>query len=147
MLAVGVPEYRLPRDILQKEIDEIKDIGVEIKLNTRVKDTNALLTEGYKAVFIATGAHLGVKMNIQGEELPGVYDAAEFLRKVALGDKVELGKRVAVVGGGNSAVDAARVAVRQGAEVHLIYRANAPICRRCLKKSTPPKKKAFSSTS
>ena len=126
MLAVGVPEYRLPRDILQKEIDEIKDIGVEIKLNTRVKDTNALLTEGYKAVFIATGAHLGVKMNIQGEELPGVYDAAEFLRKVALGDKVELGKRVAVVGGGNSAVDAARVAVRQGAEVHLIYRRERP---------------------
>jgi NADH-quinone oxidoreductase subunit F len=126
MLAVGVPEYRLPRDILQKEIDEIKDIGVEIKLNTPVKDTNALLKEGYKAVFIATGAHLGVKMNIPGEELPGVYDAAVFLRRAALGDKVELGKRVAVVGGGNSAIDSARVAVRQGAEVHLIYRRERP---------------------
>ena len=91
MLAVGIPEYRLPKDILQKEIDEIKEIGVEIKLNTPVKDTGALLKDGYKAVFIASGAHLGMKMNIPGEELPGVYDAIEFLRKVALGDKVELG--------------------------------------------------------
>ena len=122
MLAVAIPEYRLPKDILQKEIDEIKELGVEIKLNTPVKDTNALLKEGYKAVFIATGAHLGTKMNIPGEELPGVYDAIEFLRKIALGDKVELGKRVAVVGGGNSAIDSARVAVRKGAEVHLVYR-------------------------
>jgi len=81
MLAVGIPEYRLPKDILQKEIDEIKEIGVEIKLNTPVKDMGALLKEGYKAVFIATGAHLGMKMNIPGEELPGVYDAIEFLRK------------------------------------------------------------------
>jgi NADH-quinone oxidoreductase subunit F len=122
MLAVAIPEYRLPKDILQKEIDEIKELGVEIKLNTPVKDTNALLNDGYKAVFIATGAHLGTKMNIPGEELPGVYDAIEFLRKIALGDKVELGKRVAVVGGGNSAIDSARVAIRKGAEVHLVYR-------------------------
>jgi NADH-quinone oxidoreductase subunit F len=122
MLAVGIPEYRLPKDILQKEIDEIKEIGVEIKLNTPVKDMGALLKEGYKAVFIATGAHLGMKMNIPGEELPGVYDAIEFLRKIALGDKVDMGKRVAVVGGGNSAIDSARVAIRKGAEVHLIYR-------------------------
>jgi NADH-quinone oxidoreductase subunit F len=122
MLAVGVPEYRLPRDILQKEIDEIKELGVEIKLNTPVKDAGALLNDGYKAVFIASGAHVGVKMNIPGEELPGVYEAIEFLRKVSLGDKVDVGKRVAVVGGGNSAIDSARVAVRKGAEVHLIYR-------------------------
>ena len=122
MLAVGIPEYRLPKDILQKEIDEIKDIGVEIKLKTPVKDTSALLNDGYKAVFIATGAHLGMKMNIPGEDLPGVYDAIEFLRKISLGDKVDVGKRVAVVGGGNSAVDSARVALRKGAEVHLIYR-------------------------
>jgi NADH-quinone oxidoreductase subunit F len=122
MLAVGIPEYRLPKDILQKEIDEIKEIGVEIKLNTPVKDTSALLKDGYKAVFIASGAHLGMKMNIPGEELPGVYDAIEFLRKIALGDKVDMGKRVAVVGGGNSAIDSARVAIRKGAEVHLIYR-------------------------
>ena len=122
MLAVGIPEYRLPKDILQKEIDEIKELGVEIKLNTPVKDAGAFLKDGYKAVFIASGAHLGMKMNIPGEELPGVYDAIEFLRKVSLGDNVNIGKRVAVVGGGNSAVDSARVAVRKGAEVHLIYR-------------------------
>ena len=122
MLAVGIPEYRLPKDILQKEIDEIKEIGVEIKLNTPMKDTGALLNDGYKAVFIATGAHIGTKMNIPGEDLSGVYDAIEFLRKISLGDKVNLGKKVAVVGGGNSAVDSARVALRKGAEVHLIYR-------------------------
>ena len=122
MLAVAIPEYRLPKDILQKEINEIKELGVEIKLNSPVKDAGALLKDGYKAVFIASGAHQGIKMNIPGEELPGVYDAIEFLRKICLGDTVKLGHRVAVVGGGNSAVDSARVALRKGAEVHLIYR-------------------------
>ena len=122
MLAVAIPEYRLPKNILQKEIDEIKELGVEIKLNSPVKDAGALLKDGYKAVFIASGAHQGIKLNIPGEELPGVYDAIEFLRKICLGDTVKLGHRVAVVGGGNSAVDSARVALRKGAEVHLIYR-------------------------
>ena len=122
MLAVAIPEYRLPKAILQKEIDEIKELGVEIKLKSPVKDTGALLKDGYKAVFIATGAHQGTKLNIPGEELPGVYDAIEFLRKICLGETVKLGNRVAVVGGGNSAVDSARVALRKGAEVHLIYR-------------------------
>ncbi len=122
MLAVAIPEYRLPKAILQKEIDEIKELGVEIKLKSPVKDTGALLKDGYKAVFIATGANQGTKLNIPGEELPGVYDAIEFLRKICLGETVKLGKRVAVVGGGNSAVDSARVALRKGAEVHLIYR-------------------------
>ena len=122
MLAVAIPEYRLPKNILQKEIDEIKELDVDIKLNSPVKDTGDLLKDGYKAVFIATGAHLGTKLNITGEELPGVYDAIEFLRKICLGDTVKLGKRVAVVGGGNSAIDSARVALRKGAEVHLIYR-------------------------
>jgi NADH-quinone oxidoreductase subunit F len=122
MLAVAIPEYRLPKDILQKEINEIKELGVEIKLNSPVKDAGALLKDGYKAVFIASGAHQGIKMNIPGEELPGVFDAIEFLRKICLGDTVKLGRRVAVVGGGNSAVDSARVALRKGAEVHLVYR-------------------------
>ena len=122
MLAVAIPEYRLPKDILQKEINEIKELGVEIKLNSPVKDAGALLKDGYKAVFIASGAHQGIKMNIPGEELPGVYDAIEFLRKICLGETVKLGRRVAVVGGGNSAVDSARVALRKGAEVHLVYR-------------------------
>ncbi len=122
MLAVAIPEYRLPKNILQKEINEIKELGVEIKLNTPVSDATALLNDGFKAVFIATGAHIGTKMGIPGEELKGVYDAIEFLRKVNLGQAVELGKLVAVIGGGNSAIDSARVALRKGAEVHLIYR-------------------------
>ncbi len=122
MLAVAIPEYRMPRDILQKEIDEIKELGVEIKLNSRVNDAASLLKDGYNAVFIATGAHTGMKMGIPGEALNGVFDAIEFLRKINLGQPVGIGKRVAVIGGGNSAVDSARVAVRKGSEVHLIYR-------------------------
>jgi NADH-quinone oxidoreductase subunit F len=122
MAAVAIPEYRLPKAILQKEIDEIKALGIEIKLNTRVNDAAALLKDGFKAVFVATGAHNGIKMGIPGEDLPGVYDAIEFLRKENLGQTVAVGKKVAVVGGGNSAIDSARVAVRKGAEVHLIYR-------------------------
>ncbi|MBN1367814.1 MAG: FAD-dependent oxidoreductase [Dehalococcoidales bacterium] len=122
MLAVAIPEYRLPKNILQKEIDDIKELGVEIKLNSPVKDATGLLKDGYQAVFIATGAHQGMKMGIPGEELTGVYDAIEFLRNINLGNPVELGKRVAVIGGGNSAIDSARVAVRKGAEVHLVYR-------------------------
>ena len=82
MLAVAIPEYRLPKDILQKEIDEIKDLGVEIKLNTPVKDVNALLKDGYNAVFIASGAHLGMKMNIQGEDCPVFMMPSNFYEKL-----------------------------------------------------------------
>jgi NADH-quinone oxidoreductase subunit F len=123
MLAVGIPEYRLPKDVLNKEIDNIKKLGIEIKLNTPVKDIDALFKEGYKAVFIGIGAHKGDKMGIPGEELEGVYDAIDFLRNLSLGKFVNVGKKVAVVGGGNSAIDAARVALRKGAEeVHIVYR-------------------------
>jgi NADH-quinone oxidoreductase subunit F len=123
MLAVGIPEYRLPKDILNKEIDNIKKLGVEIKLNTPVKDIDALFKEGYKAVFVAIGAHKGDKMGIPGEELQGVYDAIDFLRNLSLGKDIKVGKKVAVIGGGNSAIDAARVALRKGAdEVHIVYR-------------------------
>jgi len=123
MLAVGIPEYRLPKEILNREIDNIKKLGIEIKLNTPVKDIEALFKEGYKAVFMAIGAHRGDKMGIPGEELEGVYDAIDFLRNINLGKYINIGKKVAVVGGGNSAIDAARVALRKGAaEVHIIYR-------------------------
>ncbi len=123
MLAVAIPEYRLPKDILRKEIQEIENLGVDIRLNTPISDVEFLLKDGYKAVFIATGAHKGTKANIPGEDLKGVYDAIEFLREVNLGKKVPVGKRVAVIGGGNSAIDSARVALRKGAEeVHLFYR-------------------------
>ncbi len=123
MLAVAIPEYRLPKDILRKEIEDIENLGVEIKLNTPIDDVESLLKDGYKAVFIAAGAHKGAKASIPGEDLKGVYDAIEFLREVNLGKEVPVGRRVAVIGGGNSAIDSARVALRKGAkEVHVFYR-------------------------
>jgi NADH-quinone oxidoreductase subunit F len=123
MLAVAIPEYRLPKSILKKEIEDIENLGVEIKLNTKVNDVESLIGDGYKAVFIASGAHQGTKAGIPGEDLDGVYDAIEFLRKVNLGEEVPVGSSVAVIGGGNSAVDSARVALRKGArEVDIFYR-------------------------
>jgi len=123
MLAVGIPEYRLPNDILRKEVHEIEKLGVDIKLNTPIGDIESLFKDGYKAVFIAIGAHKGVKAGIPGEDLGGVYDGIEFLREVNLGREVQVGKKVAVIGGGNSAIDSARVALRKGAgEVHIFYR-------------------------
>ncbi|MFC1983615.1 FAD-dependent oxidoreductase, partial [Chloroflexota bacterium] len=123
MLAVAIPEYRLPKEMLRKEIQEIEKIGVDIKLNTPVNDVESLLKDGYQAVFIAVGAHIGGKMGIPGEDLEGVYDAIEFLRESNLGKEIQVGKRVAVIGGGNSAIDSARVALRKGAEeVHIFYR-------------------------
>lgn len=123
MLAVGIPEYRLPKNMVNREIETIKKLGVEIRLNTPINDVESLLKDGYQAVFIATGAHKGDKMGIPGEDLNGVFDAIDFLRDVNLGKDVEVGQKVAVVGGGNSAIDAARVALRKGAkEVHVLYR-------------------------
>jgi len=123
MLAVAIPDYRLPKDILRKEISEIEKLGVDIKLDTPINDVESLLKDGYKAVFIATGAHKGAEMGIPGEDLSGVHDAIEFLREVNLGKEIQVGRRVAVIGGGNSAIDSARVALRKGAEeVHVFYR-------------------------
>ena len=124
MLAVGIPEYRLPKDILKKEIKGVEKLGVDIKLNTRVDDVESLLKGNkYQAVFIATGAHNGDKMKIPGEDLKGVFEAIDFLRESSLGKDIKVGQKVAVVGGGNSAIDAARVALRKGAkEVHILYR-------------------------
>jgi NADH-quinone oxidoreductase subunit F len=123
MLAVGIPEYRLPKDILNREIGAIEKLGVEIRLDTRVTDLKALWNEGYTAVYLSVGAHGGDKMKVPGEEMKGVYDAVEFLRNAALGQEIEVGKKVAVVGGGNTATDSARVALRMGAdEVHMFYR-------------------------
>lgn len=123
MLAVGIPEYRLPKNVLIREIETVKKLGVDIRLNSPVNDVESLLKDGYHAVFIATGAHKGDKMGIPGEDLNGVFDAIDFLREVNLGQDIEVGQKVAVVGGGNSAIDAARVALRKGAkEVHILYR-------------------------
>jgi NADH-quinone oxidoreductase subunit F len=124
MLALGIPDFRLPKDILKYEIDRIKRLGVEIKTKMTVgKDIPlAKLKEEYKAVFIAIGAQRGLKMKIPGEDAEGVIDAIEFLRDINLGRKVKIGDRVIVVGGGNSAIDAARVARRLGKDTKILYR-------------------------
>jgi len=125
MLRVGIPEYRLPKGILRKEIGYIERLGVEIKTNIRIGETISLdkICHEYAAVFIATGAHEGQKLNIPGEDAKGVVPATKLLRDVSLGNQVEVGKRVVVIGGGNSALDAARVACRLGCEsVKIIYR-------------------------
>jgi len=124
MLALGIPEFRLPKDILKYEIERIKKLGVEIKTNTTIGKDIALdkLKEEYKAIFIATGAHKGLKMKIPGEDVAGVLDAVEMLRDFNLGSKVKMGEKVIIVGGGNSAIDAARVAKRLGKDTRIFYR-------------------------
>ncbi|HIP96570.1 MAG TPA: pyridine nucleotide-disulfide oxidoreductase, partial [Anaerolineae bacterium] len=126
MLAVGIPAYRLPRDVLQEEIDYIRALGVEIKLNTPIGRDGAPTLEDlrrdYDAVFLAVGAHQSRKLRIPGEDLPDVIHSTDFLRALNLGREVKIGKRVAVIGGGNAAIDAARSALRLGSEVTIVYR-------------------------
>jgi NADH-quinone oxidoreductase subunit F len=124
MLAVGIPECRLPRDVLDHDIDMIRKMGVEIRMNTAVGKDIQLpdLRKEYQAVFVAAGAHQGLRLAIDGEDVPQVIDAVEFLREVNLGRPADIGGRVVVVGGGNSAVDAARVAKRLGKDVAVLYR-------------------------
>ncbi len=128
MMVVGIPEYRLPRNILNKEIENIKRAGVEIKFNQELgKDftVDGLLDKGgFSAVVLAIGAHKSRRLGIPGEDLPGVYHGTQFLKDVAMGKVPDMkGKRVAVVGGGAVAIDAARTALRLGAKkVHIIYR-------------------------
>ena len=123
MMRVGIPEYRLPRNILRGEIQEIEAAGVQIKLNTRVESIDSLFEQGYHAVFLAIGAHKEMRLGVEGEDLPGVIGCVEFLRRFNLGEKVRVGERVGVVGGGNVAIDSARAALRLGAKkVTIFYR-------------------------
>ncbi len=123
MMRVGIPAYRLPRAILDAEIKEIEDVGVQIRTNTRVESLDELFKDGYQAVFLALGAHQGTRMGVEGEDSPGVMDGVTFLRQVSLGMEVKIGKRIAVIGGGNAAIDCSRTALRLGAkEVTIIYR-------------------------
>jgi formate dehydrogenase alpha subunit len=123
MMRVGIPEYRLPRNILRDEIREIETTGVEIRLNTRVESLDSLLEQGYQAIFLAIGAHKEMKLGVEGEDLPGVIGCVEFLRRFNLGEKVKVGNRVGVIGGGNVAIDSARAALRLGAKrVTIFYR-------------------------
>ncbi len=123
MMRVGIPDYRLPPEVLDAEINEIVNAGVDIKLNTRVESVDWLFEQGYEAVFLGPGAHKGMSLGVEGDDLPGVFDGASFLRDANLGVKVDVGKKVAVIGGGNVAIDSARVALRLGArEVTIVYR-------------------------
>ena len=124
MLTLGIPEFRLPKDILKREIDFILSHGVKLRTDSRIDDVTELLKEGFKAVFVATGGQRGKSIDIEGIDLKGVIDALEFLCDRALGKGLDCrGKRIVVLGGGNAAVDVARSAVRLGAdETTILYR-------------------------
>jgi glutamate synthase (NADPH/NADH) small chain len=136
VLMYGIPQFRLPKEIVQHEIDGLKQMGVHVQTNAIIGRTftidELMKEEGFNAVYIATGAGLPHFMHIEGEELNGVYAANEFLTRVNLmkaytfpkaATPVYIGKKVAVVGGGNVAMDAARTAMRLGAEhVYIVYR-------------------------
>ncbi|MEW6666254.1 MAG: NADH-quinone oxidoreductase subunit NuoF [Thermodesulfobacteriota bacterium] len=124
MLRYGIPAYRLPRDVLDQEIGFILSAGVEVKTNTRVGHEVSLeqLQRDYDAIFVAVGAHKSLPIRIPGDDLPGIRGGAEFLREVELGTALNPGKKVAVIGGGNVAIDVARTSRRLGAEVTIAYR-------------------------
>ncbi|MBI4304137.1 MAG: NADPH-dependent glutamate synthase [Chloroflexi bacterium] len=135
VLMYGIPEFRLPKEIVQAEVNYVNSLGVELKLDAvvgKIDTVDELLSNGYDAVFLGTGAGLPTFLNIQGENLNGVYSANEFLTRVNLmkaykfpeyDTPVKVGKRVAVIGGGNVAMDSARCALRLGAEtVYIVYR-------------------------
>jgi formate dehydrogenase (NADP+) beta subunit len=122
MMRFGIPEIRLPRDVLEREIREIEKAGVEIRTSARIEHLDGLMEEeGYDAVLVAAGAHRGHRLHIPGKDLDGVLVGLDFLREVNLGKKVEVGERVLVLGGGNVAIDCGRAALRAGAkEVHVV---------------------------
>lgn len=134
VLSYGIPEFRLPKSIVQKEIDGLKALGVKIETNTVIGKTisidELINDEGFESIFIGSGAGLPRFMNIKGENLNGVYSANEFLTRINLmkaykpdsATPVQAGKKAVVVGGGNVAMDAARCAKRMGAEVYIVYR-------------------------
>lgn len=126
MLSVGIPAYRLPRDVLNLEIEGIRQLGVEMKTNHffSLEGNGASFRKlGFHAVFVSTGAHRSVKLRIPGEGFRGIFPGVEFLRDMNLGKKIEMAKKVAVIGGGNVAVDVARSALRLGArKVEIYYR-------------------------
>ncbi len=123
MMRYGIPEYRLPREVLAQEIEEIRGVGVDIRVNTRISSVDELFEQGYHAIFLAIGAHQGTKLRIEGEDSPEVMEGVSFLREINMGNEVRVGDRIAVIGGGNVAIDASRSALRLGAkEATIIYR-------------------------
>jgi len=126
MLAVGIPEYRLPKRLLAMEINYFKEMGIQFRMNTRLGSDITLediMDEGFNAIFLAIGAHNSIKLSIPNENVEGVMTGVDFLRKVNIGIGMVLGRHVGVIGGGNTAIDAARTALRLGAKkVTIIYR-------------------------
>jgi len=119
MMAVGVPEYRLSKEVLADEVKQIQDLGVEIRTGVSFGsdiDLESLKKDGYQAVFLATGLHQNARLNIENEDIDGALKGVDFLRDVALGNDVSVGQKVIVVGGGNVAVDVAMTALRKGAQ-------------------------------
>jgi heterodisulfide reductase subunit A-like polyferredoxin len=132
MLRLGVPEYRLPTEIIEREVQDIIDLGIDLRLNHRINNLDEVFEQGFEAVLIAVGAHEGIRLPIPGADLEGVLINTHFLRDVRLGKYTTsersnvqalegsgLGKRVLVLGGGNVAIDCARTAVRLGSQVQL----------------------------
>ena len=126
MLTMGIPSFRLDRDVINAEIDVLREMGVEFKCGVEVGKAitiQQLRDEGYKGFFLAIGAQKSAPLNIPGEDLKGVFGGVEFLREVNLGKKPKVGKKCAVIGGGNVAMDVCRTAVRLGAdETYIVYR-------------------------
>ena len=124
MLRYGIPDYRLPQNVLDKEIKRIENLGVEIKCNQIIgKDLPyENLQKNYDAIFVGIGAHKGKMLGIPNEEASNVFTGTEFLNKINSGDTIEVGKNVLVIGGGDTAIDAARISRRLGADVTIVYR-------------------------
>ena len=125
MLTLGIPSFRLEKDVVNAEIDVLKELGVEFRFGVEVGKNmtlDALRADGYKAIYLAVGASKGTPAGCPGDDLKGVFTGVEFLRAVNLGKRPAIGKQVAVIGGGNVAIDVARAAVRRGADVTLLYR-------------------------
>ena len=125
MLTLGIPSFRLEKNVVNAEIDVLKELGVEFRFGVEVGKNmtlDALRADGYKAIYLAVGASKGTPAGCPGDDLKGVFTGVEFLRAVNLGKRPTIGKQVAVIGGGNVAIDVARAAVRRGADVTLLYR-------------------------
>jgi glutamate synthase (NADPH/NADH) small chain len=135
VLMYGIPEFRLPKDIVQGEVDYVKSLGVDLKLDAvvgKISSLQELFDQGYEAMFLGTGAGLPMFMRIEGENLKGIYSANEYLTRINLmkaylfpeyDTPLQVGRKVAVIGGGNVAMDSARCSLRLGAEeVYIIYR-------------------------
>jgi 2-oxoacid:acceptor oxidoreductase delta subunit (pyruvate/2-ketoisovalerate family) len=123
MLRVGIPAFRLPREVLDAELAELMATGIEIKTGVRLGDNLSWKDlEDFKAVFLATGAHISRNLAVPGEDILGVYRGLEFLARLNSGQKTSLGKRVAIIGGGNTAIDVARSVLRLQSEPHILYR-------------------------